>query len=48
MTILKTGRINEIVWLVRWLLAERVTLLVVLVEKDRQMQRDQDNVGRAH
>ena len=48
MTILKTGRVDEIGWQVRWLFTERVALLIVLVEKDWEMHRDQDNAGRAH
>ena len=47
MTFLKSGRVDELSMLNRWLFAERVALLVVLVEEDRKMQRNQDDVGCA-
>ena len=34
MTFLESGRVDELGMLVRWLFAERVALLVVLVEED--------------
>ena len=46
-TFLKSGWVDELGMLVHWLFAERITLLVVLVEENGKVQRDQDDVGCA-
>ena len=41
------SRVDELGWQVLWSLAERAALRIVLIEEDRQMHRDQNDVRRA-